>query len=516
MHQAELFVALLVAVVLVALAARRLRHVPTPVALVLGGIGAGLLPFAPEVRLDPEVVFVVFLPPILYPAAFTLAFHDVRTDGRPIGVLAFGLVLATVGAIGATVHILAGIPWSAAFVLGAVMAATDPVAASAVIRSSGAPGRLATILEGESLINDGTSLTALRIAIVAVGGSFGFASALGDFVLIAFGGAAVGAVLGWLTAQLRRRLNELELETAITVLLAYGAFLLAERLGVSGVLAVVLAGYVMGHSDDIASPGTRIGGESFWSVAQFLGESILFLLVGLEFATLLGDPATRGVWELAGITALVVIAAVGVRALWLFGLPLAARATGPRGRDLAAHLSGPERLILAVSGLRGALSMAAALSIPATVDGVVFPERSTIVVVTVAAVVILLVVPALALPALLRAAGLRGAGEDAEGERRARAALAAAAVARVDALAAEQDLPADPVARVREHYASRARQLEDGAQAETGPEVIGALRREAVEAQRAELLRLRRSGAVNGELLRELQRALDVEDLRPG
>jgi CPA1 family monovalent cation:H+ antiporter len=242
MHEVELFVGLLVGVVLVALAARRIERVPHAVALVLGGIVVGLLPFAPEIDLDPEIILIAFLPPILYPSAFAFAAEDVRANLRPIAFLAVGLVLATMAAIAAALHWVAGIPWAAGFVLGAVLAPTDPVAATSVIRASGAPDRLATILEGESLVNDGTALTALRIAVAAVGGSFAIGSALGEFVLVALGGAGVGAVLGWLTSELRRRIDDSDLKAAIAVLLAYGAFVLAERLGVSGILATVLAG----------------------------------------------------------------------------------------------------------------------------------------------------------------------------------------------------------------------------------------------------------------------------------
>src|SRR3954468_22901893 len=191
MEAAELFAALLVAVVLGALAARRLQGIPGAVALVIGGIVVGVLPFAPDVRLDPDVIFVVFLPPILYPSAFRFAAEDVRSNARPIALLAVGLVLATMAAIAVAVHAVAGVAWAAAFALGAVLAPTDPVAATTVIRASGAPQRLATILEGESLVNDGTSLTALRIAIAAVAVAPSVGSALGACALVALGGLAV-------------------------------------------------------------------------------------------------------------------------------------------------------------------------------------------------------------------------------------------------------------------------------------------------------------------------------------
>ncbi len=519
MEQAELFAALLVAVVLVALAARRLERVPDAVALVLGGIAGGLLPFAPEISLDPEVIFVVFLPPILYPSAFNFAFEDVRGNLRPIGLLAVGLVLATMGAIALVAHLAAGIGWAPALVLGAVLAPTDPVAATTVIRASGAPGRLATILEGESLINDGTALTALRIAVTAVGGSVSAASALGDFVLIALGGAAVGAALGWFTAQLRRRIDDLELESTISVLLAYGAFILADRLGVSGVLAVVFAGYVMGRTDAIGSPETRVGGASFWSVAQFLAESILFLLIGLTFAQLLDDPATRPAAEIAGLAGLVVVAAVVVRLAWMFSVPYLVGLLDARTRGLTSLVAARERVVIAFAGLRGAVSVAAALTIPTTVGGEQFPDRTMLITVAVAAIVVLLVAPALGLPPLLRALGLTGRGDVKEREMRARAALARAALKRADDLAADEEVPDDALARLRERHELRLQRHggDDGgadADADDRAALYRRLQRELLTAQRERLAGLRHEGAVQGELLRTLQRDLDLEEAR--
>src|SRR3954451_12589678 len=462
MEEAELFAALLVAVVLVALAVRRLQGVPDAVALVVGGIVVGVLPFAPDIRLDPDVIFAVFLPPILYPSAFRFAAEDVRSNVRPIAFLAVGLVLATMAAIAAAVHAVAGIPWAAAFALGAVLAPTDPVAATRVTRASGAPQRLATILEGESLINDGTSLSALRIAIAAVAVAPSVGSALGEFALVALGGLAVGTALGWLAWLLRRRLDDLELEATITELLAYGAFILAERLGVSGVLAVVSAGYVMGRTDVVGSPETRLGGTAFWAVAQFLAESILFLLVGLTFAQVLKDPAARPAGELLGITAVVVVAAVAIRLAWMFTMPYVARLLDPRGRSADALVPARERVVIGYTGLRGAVSVAAALTIPVVVEGTRFPERSTVIAVAIAAIVVLLVVPALTLPWVLRATRLQGAGDAEAQERSARAELAEAALTGADEIGMEEHIPDDVVESARERYELRLRRYGDG------------------------------------------------------
>lgn len=510
MHAAQLFVGLLVPVVVLALVARRSERVPPAVALVLGGIVVGVLPFAPDVELDPEVIFAVFLPPILYPSAYTYASEDVRGMLRPVAYLAVGLVLATMAAIALVAHLAAGLPWAAAFVLGAVLAPTDPVAATAVIRSSGAPTRLAAILEGESLVNDGTSLTALKVALAAVGGTFALAPAAGEFVVVAGGGALVGAALGFATAWLRRRLDDLELESAIAVLLAYGAFLLAERIGVSGVLATVLAGWTMGRAG-VTSPDTRLGGTSFWSVTQFLAESILFLLVGLAFVQTLGDPSTDPVLTLAGITAAVCAAAIAIRLVWMFTMPHIAGLLSPRTRNFESHVDARGRLVLGWAGLRGAVSVAAALSIPAAVDGTDFPQRTTVLAVAVASIVVLLVLPALTLPLLLRLLGLQGAGEEDEAERRARAALAAAALGTIDEAADEvSDDVLVPARRRYEHRLEQHRDREGGPTDHT--RARHELQRRAVAAQRAELQRLQDAGEVHGELVRALERDLDLEE----
>jgi CPA1 family monovalent cation:H+ antiporter len=522
MHEVELFVALLIAVVLIALAARRLQRVPHAVALVVGGVGVGLLPFAPDVHLEPDLIFLAFLPAILYPTAFRFAAEDVRANLRPIGFLAVGLVLATMAAIAAVLHWTIGVPWAAGFAIGAVLAPTDAVAATAVIRSSGAPDRLSTILEGESLVNDGTALTALRIAIAAVGGSFALGSALGEFVLVALGGAAIGAVLGWATSELRRRVDDLELESAIAVLLAYGAFIVAERIGVSGILATVFAGLVMGRrSGEVVSAETRLRGMSFWTVTQFLAESILFLLIGLQFAQILDEPATRGAAELVGLTVLVAATALAVRLAWMFTVPYFSGLLRRGNRALGALISGRERVVIGFAGLRGAVSVAAALSIPATVGGSEFPERGTLLAIALGAIVVLLLVPAIGLPVLLRAVGLAGTGGAAERERAARAALAEAALRRTEELAAEDSPPEDLLMALREPYEWRLAHLRGG-DAGTDDEPDGRsqafrrMRQEVVAAQRRALLELAARGELSGEALRELEFDLDLEEARIG
>ena len=520
MDEVRLFVALLSAVVLVALFAQRAQRVPREVALVLAGLAVGLLPFAPEVELSPELIFLVFLPPIIYPSSYLFAHEDLRASLRQIGGLSIGLVLTTMGGIAAALHIAAGIPWGAAFVLGAVLAPTDPVAATALIRSTGAPPRLATILEGESLINDGTAVTAFRVAVGTIGTTFSVAPAAGKFLLVAGGGALIGTALGWATAQLRRRLDDLQIESTVAVLLAYGSFVLAEELGTSGILATVMAGIVMGlRSHGETSASSRTGGASFWGVALFLGESILFLLVGLAFAQALDAPGLRGGWELAGLALLVVVVALLSRLLWMFTVPYLGGLFDPQVRRLRATEGVAERLVLSFGGMRGAVSVASALSIPLTAGGAPFPERPTLIAVSLTAIVALLLVPALLLPWLVRVLGLAGTSQAAEQERHARAALIRAALRRADELAVDAALPGGVLDLARDRLEWRLERLSEQPDAD-GDDAVGAayreVSRELLDAQRAELAELRSRGEATGGVLRAIEHDLDLEEARIG
>lgn len=523
MPQVEAFVALLAAVVLLALVAERLK-VAQPVALVVGGLVVGVLPFAPDVELDPELIFLVFLPPILYPSAFQFAGEDLRANLRAIGWLAIGLVLATIVVVAFVLHWVSGIPLAACFVLGSIVAPTDPVAATAVIRTGGAPERLATILEGESLINDGSALTALRIAIAAVGaGSFALGDALVEFVVVAAGGAAVGAALAAAALWVRRKLDDVELESTIAVLLAYGSFLLAEAIDVSGILASVLAGFVVGrHQAEIASPETRVGGLSFWGVARFLSESMLFILVGIAFAQVLDDPVGRGVPEIVALTVLVAVVTFGVRLVWMFTVPWLAGLWSREGpARLDTEFGWRERLVIGLGGMRGATSVAAALTIPATAGGAPFPERDVLIVMALGTIVALLILPALGLPIVLRRLGLAGSEDQLGRARKVRAQLAEAALNRAGELAARDEVPEAVLDRVRTRYEWRLRRAglrdgdgEEGESTEALIEGYRRLRHDLLAVERARLAELQRAGEVSGDTLRAIERDLDLEATR--
>ena len=287
MPRVELLIVFLAAVVVLAGVGRRLRA-PHPVAMVLGGLAAGLLPGIPAVTLEPDVVFFVFLPPLAYAAAYAVSPEALGRQARPIALLATGLVVLTMGGVACAGHWIAGLAWTPAFVLGAVLGPTDPVAATAVMRRVGAPERLSTILQGEALVNDGTGLAVFKIALVAAAGQLSAGGAAGRFLELAAGGIAVGVGISWLVAQIRRRMDDPEIEITLAIVSAYASYALADRLGFSGVLAAVSAGLYARRSSDYAiGPATRMESGSFWGVATFILESLLFLLIGLQLPELI-------------------------------------------------------------------------------------------------------------------------------------------------------------------------------------------------------------------------------------
>src|SRR3954452_9805286 len=262
--------------------------IPYPVTLVLGGLVIGLVPGLPSPKLDPDLVFFVFLPPLLYSAGVSASAYELRANARPILWLATGLVIVTIAAVAAVAHAVMGIPWAAAFVLGAVLGPTDPVSANAVLNRLGVSGRMPTILEGESLVNDGTGLTAYKVALAAVGAS---ASAPGigvQFVAAAAGGIAVGLAAGWLFSRLRSAVTDPSLDVTLSVLTPFVAYIPAERIGASGVLATVTAGVFTGvRSLDVLEPGTRLRTLAFWQSTTFLLDGLLFLLIGVQVPSIL-------------------------------------------------------------------------------------------------------------------------------------------------------------------------------------------------------------------------------------
>ena len=518
MHEIEpLLLALMVAVAGLSVLARVVR-VPYPILLVLGGLVLGFVPGMPAVELPPELVLVAFLPPLLYWAGFFASPRDLRADARAISMSAVGLVLATTAAVAVTAHAMVeGMAWPAAFALGAIVSPTDPLAASAIGRRLGVPRRLLTLIEGESLVNDATALVAYRIAVAAaVGGSFVAWQAGLRFVVGTAGGVAVGLLVGWLVAELRRRLDEPVVEIVVSVFTGYAAYLPAELLGVSGVLAAVTAGlYVGWRAPELASAATRLLGFSFWEVLVYLANAVLFILVGLQLRPILEELDGTAMAVLVGQGALVSAVVVAVRLGWGFSIPYLVRLVDRRPSQVMRRVGAKQRLIIGWSGMRGAVSLAAALALPLD-----FPMRNLILFLTFSVIFATLVVQGLTLPTLIRRLNFEQDDTEEREEIRARLAATHAALDRLDELAGADWTRDDTVERLHGLYEFRRRRLkarggyleDDGA--EDRSQAYQRLLRELLQAQRQAIVRLRNQGQISNDVMHRIERELDLEDTR--
>jgi monovalent cation/hydrogen antiporter len=513
----------LAAVAVFLVVAYRIR-VPYPILLVVLGCGLGFVPGVPSVRLDPALVLTLILPPLLYAAAFFSSLRDLRANLRPISLLSIGLVLATTVMVAVVAHaIVPGLPWSVAFVLGAVVSPTDPVAASAIARQLGAPRRFITIIEGESLVNDSTALIAYKFAIAAVlTGGFSAPDAVGRFLINAVAGVAIGLAVGWVIAATRRKIEEPATEITISLLTPYFAYLPAEALGVSAVLAAVTSGIYLGwRSPELISPATRIQAFSVWQILVFVLNSTLFVLLGLQLPNVLDAISGRPAGQLAVWAALVSATVIAVRMAWVFPFTYLPRLLSRRVREREPFPPWRSVALVGWTGMRGAVSLAAALAIPLTTDtGTPFPHRDLVIFLTYAVIVTTLIFQGLTLPLVIRMLGVHDDGSDERRENKARLLAARAALRRLDELDGEDWVREDTRDRMRRLYDFRIRRFsarfddgDDGA-IDQQSLVYQRLRREVLEAERAEIIRLRSDGRINDEVMHRIERDLDLEDTR--
>jgi Na+/H+ antiporter len=501
-------------------------QIPYPILLTVGGTALAFVPGVDEFVLDPDVILIAFLPPLLYGAAFFTSIQDLRANYKPIGLLAVGLVTATTITVAVVAHAVVGLPWAAAFVLGAVVSPTDPVAAAEIAVRSHAPRRLVTIVEGESLINDSTGLIAYKFAIAAVlSGTFSVTAALGDFVLSAGAGIALGLAIGWVIAELRKRLDDAPTETAISLLTPYMAYLPAEALGISAVLAAVSAGLYLGwRSPELVTPSTRIQITGFWEILTFGLNAALFVLIGLQLRTVIDGLDAYSAWELAGYAAVVAGTVIATRMAFLFPFNILSRLLVTR---LPRRTGAPPpdfRLtaLLGWSGMRGAVSLAVALAIPLTTDaGDPFPGRDLIIFLAYSVILVTVVGQGLTLGRLIDLAGVYDDEETvAEQETRARIGASQAAIDRIGELEDEEWVRDASAQRMRQSYEFRIRRFEsrldedDDGEIEEGSQAYQRLRRKVLEAERAEIIRQRNRGDITDEIMRRIERDIDLEDAR--
>lgn len=522
--------ALLIAFGLVALTAlaalwARRWHIPHAILLVLLGLGLSFLPFIPRLELDPTLVLTLFLPPLLYNAGVGMSWRGFRENLRPILFLAVGAVIFTAACVAGLMYFLFGLPLAIGFVLGAVVSPPDAVAPMAIARRFALPKRILTILEGEGLVNDATALILFSFAVAAVtqGQGFSFATAGISFAVIVAGELVWGLLVGWGGLVLRRWARETRVEIIFALLTPFVAFWVPHALGGSGVLATVAAGlFVSWNGRRYISPATRLQGFFVWDLITYLIEGVIFLLTGLQ-ARIVAETLELGEWEtLAFAATAVVIAIIVVRFVWvylatwlprLFWPPLRVREPVPNWRYI---------FIVAFTGIRGVVSLAAALSIPLMAGSEPFPERGLLLLVTFAVIVATLVGQGLTLPWVIRALDLEGDGRrEAEAAKKreitARLASIDAALSRLDSLEGAVSSP-DTVAALKRRHADRrayfvaACQDLGGEGAAIGNSAL--LQVQFVEAERASIADLYARGEIGDDARLRIERELDLEDSR--
>lgn len=526
-HAQVLIAGLLVAIVGLGALARALA-IPYPIVLVVGGAALGFVPGLPRVELDPDIVLVVFLPPLLYGTAIFANLADFRANARGLTLSTVGLVLVTMGGVALVAHaLIPDLPWAAAFVLGAIVSPTDPLAAATIMRRLGAPRRLLSGVEGEGLFNDATALVLYRVAVAAVvAGSFSLADATVEFVLGALGGVVIGVAVGFLVSELHRRTIDAQLSVTISLVTGYAAFVPAEALQASGVLAAVSAGLVMGvRGPHVMPPRTRLQGYFVWNILDYIINALLFVLVGLQLPLVLDGLSAYAPAELAGYGLAIAVVVTGVRVGWFFSVPYLIRALDRRPSQRERRVGAGGRFVLAWSGMRGSVSLAVALALPLTVaGGGPFPQRDLLIFLTFAVIFFTLVVQGLTLPAVMRVLGVGGTGDadgaEAREELRARLVAAKAALAELDVLAEEDWTREDTLERLRGAYgyrkrrfAARAGKVEDIGYEERTLAYQRTLQR-LYGAQRTALLGERRTGAISNETMNVVLRELDLEESR--
>jgi len=532
-HAAIEIIALVVGAVAVAGLSRRLK-VSAPILLVLVGLAVSFVPGIPEYELDPELVLVFFLPPLLYSAALESSYVGFRANLRPIGLLSVGLVVATTVVVGYAVHWTTGLPLAVAFVLGAIVAPPDAVAATAVGRTLGLPRRLLTILGGESLVNDGTALTAYRVGLAAVvGGGVSLLSGVGAFVVAMLGGIAVGLVLAPAFHWLRQRLVNPVQENVLSIVTPFIAYLVAEELhygelhGALGVLSVVVVGLYLGHRESQTSFAARLQARAVWKMVDLLLESVVFALIGLQLRTVLEALREGGGYSpatLAWYSFVTVGVVIAVRFLWVFPATYLPRRISARIREREPEPPWTYPTVVSWAGMRGVVSLAAAFAIPEVLeDGRPFPGRDLVLYLTFCVVLGTLVLQGLTLPWLIRRLGV--VGQESYGDNLAEAdaqhRAIRAAIERLDALIAEEDPEPPHGVEERLRAWAEARQLGawerlgggagPGAR-ETPMAAFRRLRREMLVRERDVFVEMRDSGRIDDEVLRRVMYELDLEE----
>jgi monovalent cation/hydrogen antiporter len=500
--------------------------IPYPIVLVLGGLGIGFIPGGPNLELEPDVVFLVFLPPILQSAGYWSSPRELRAQLIPLAWLVLGLTLVTMVAVAVVAQtVIPSINWAEAFVLGAIVAPTDPVSAIATFQRLRISDRVATLVEGESMINDAVALVSYKVALAAlVSGAFTAETVVDDLIVSVAGGVVIGLATAWVAALGIRRLDDPPLAILLTVLLAYASFALADGVGASGVLAAVTAGlYAGSRSHDVFDADTRLNAQAFWRVLIFALNAVLFVLVGLQFPDVLRRVGEQfSVGEIIGYGLLISAVVIVVRMAWQF-LPGSLGRFTQRVGGWSPGEDWRENALIGWSGMRGAVSLAAALALPFSLDsGAPLGSRDLIIYLTVAVILVTLVGQGLTLPFVVRKLGLGEHDAWSPDEAVARLAAAQAALDRLEEIEGmAESVPENVVERLREIYQARfarcvaALSGGDGEVSIEDPlKGFRRLRRELIESERGALLKMHSDGRLKQDIFRRIQADLDLEEAR--
>lgn len=504
----------------VAVAARKL-HVAPSILLVVAGVGMALIPGLPDIRLAPEVVLLVILPPLIYSAGVAMSWREFKFNLRPITLLAFGCVVFTTCAVATAAHYLLGFDWAVGFVLGAIIAPPDTVAPLTIARQLTLPRRLVVVLEGEGLANDATALILYRFAVVAVStGVFFPAQAAGTFGLIVVGEIAFGIAAGWLSLRLRQWARDPRVEITLSLLTPYFAFWIPEHLGGSGVLATVACGlYVSWNGPLLISAATRLQGIFFWDLIVYLIEGMVFLLTGLQARVLIEQAQAFTIRELVIATAWTTLIVIAARFIWVFPATYVPRWVSPSLRQRDPSPPWQQPFLLSFAGIRGVVSLAAALALPYAISsGAPFPHRDLILFITFGVIIVTLVGQGLMLPTVVHWLGLTKQGKaerihEIEAEIAGRRAALENVVRRLETAASERGLTEGIIEHLRTRNAHRIQvvpnDLQDGVEQARATAVV---KRELIEAERAFIFQLLRDGKITDEARRRIEYELDLEE----
>jgi Na+/H+ antiporter len=517
----QIFLILLAVLAGTALLARRTNVAPA-ILLLLTGIALAFVPGMPSLELPPELVLLVVLPPLIYSASVAMSWREFKHNLRPIILLSVGCVIFTAFAVAAATHYLIGLPWNVGFLLGAIVAPPDVVAPLAIARKLGMPRRILVILEGEGLANDATALILYRFAVMAIStGMFSLPKAAGIFTVIVVAELLFGAAIGWLSLRARHRARDPQIEITLSLITPYLAFWIPHHFGGSGVIATVACGlYMSWNGPLLISSATRLQGIFFWDLVIFLIEGLLFLLTGFQMRLLFEKSKSFPLDDILFATVLVAVVIIVARFAWVYPATYLPRLLSPRLRARDPMPSWQTTFVIAFTGVRGAVSLAAALALPfALPSGEDFPYRDLILFVSFGVIFITLVGLGLGLPSVVRWLGVTEDGRDEhvrehESEIAARREALAAALASLDALTDDRELSDEVVKLLRARHEIRVNQLPDSLDPDahdvsaTGTE----LTRELISTERKFIHALLRDGKITDESRRRIERDLDLEE----